>query len=119
MRNILSCLRHSWSLLLGTALLAVTPSAHATDPQPPDGFKALFNGKDLSGWHGMPHFDPYQLNAMKPEVRSGEIAKWTEDAAKHWTVGHGELINDGHGVYLTTDEEYGDVELLIDFKMTP
>src|SRR6185369_3843873 len=25
-------------------------------------------------------------------------------------------VNDGHGAYLTTDREYGDIELLIDYK---
>ena len=30
--------------------------------KPPKGFSALFNGKDLAGWHGMPHFDPYALD---------------------------------------------------------
>ena len=32
--------------------------------EPPLGFVALFNGKDLAGWHGMPHFDPRKLAAM-------------------------------------------------------
>jgi len=39
-----------------------------------------------------------------------------EDARAHWTVENGELVNDGHGVYLTTNKEYGDIELLIDYK---
>ena len=36
------------------ALAALIPltSAPATEPKPPKGFTALFNGKDLSGWHG-------------------------------------------------------------------
>src|SRR6185437_11018250 len=32
---------------------------------------------------------------------------------------NGELVNDGHGVYLTTDKDYGDIELLVDYKMYP
>lgn len=99
-------------------VLGITDATFA-DPQPPTGFKALFNGKDLTGWHGMPHFDPYKLAAMKPEDREAQIAKWTEDARKHWTVERDELVNDGHGAYLTTDQEFGDIELLIEYKTVP
>ena len=28
------------------------------DNKPPEGFMALFNGTDLSGWYGLGHFDP-------------------------------------------------------------
>ena len=41
----------------------------------PKGFIALFNGKDLTGWHGMPHFDPYKLAAMPEEDRKTQIAE--------------------------------------------
>jgi hypothetical protein len=64
----------------------------------------------------MPHFDPRKLAAMTDDERAGQIARWTEDARKHWTAEGGELVNDGHGAYLTTDKEFGDIELLIDYK---
>ena len=38
----------STALLL--ALSAMPPRATADKPKPPEGFTALFNGKDLSGW---------------------------------------------------------------------
>lgn len=88
----------------------------AADPVPPEGFKAIFNGKDLSGWHGMPHFDPRALAKMSDEERKAKIDEWTADANKHWTVENGELVNDGHGAYMTTDVEYGDIELMIEYK---
>jgi hypothetical protein len=99
--------------------LVVPTPALAAEPRPPEGFTALFNDTDLSGWHGMPHFDPYKLAAMKPDDRAAQIEKWTADARKHWTVEGGELVNDGRGAYLTTDREFGDVELLIDYKTVP
>src|SRR5205823_5285465 len=76
--------------------------AAADDKQgntPPPGFTALFNGKDLSGWHGMPHFDPYKLAALPEAERRAQIEKWTADARKHWKAEDGELVNDGHGAY--------------------
>jgi len=107
------------STLLAASLLLATVATPAADPMPPKGFAALFNGKDLTGWHGMPHFDPYKLEAMKAEDRTAQIEKWTEDAKKHWKVEKDELVNDGHGAYLTTDKEYGDIELLIEYKTVP
>jgi hypothetical protein len=107
-------------VIVVTALLSLpgaTVRAQASDP--PRGFVALFNGKDLSGWHGMPHFDPRKLAAMSEEDRTAKLARDTEDARKHWTVEDGELVNDGHGAYLTTDREFGDIELLIDYKTVP
>ncbi len=85
----------------------------------PEGFQPIFNGQDLAGWHGMPHFDPRDLAKMTPENRAKQIAEWTEDSKKHWTVENEELVNDGHGAYLVTDREYTDYELLIDYKTVP
>jgi hypothetical protein len=100
-------------------LATLAAFARADDPQPPKGFTLLFNGKDLTGWHGMPHFDPYQLTAMPEDKRRAQIDEWTNDAKKHWTVEKSELVNDGNGAYLTTDKEYGDIELLIEYKTVP
>ena len=35
---------------------------------------------------------------------------------QHWTVEDGALVNDGHGPYATSDEEFGDMELLLQYK---
>ena len=54
------------------------PAPRAKAHTPPKGFTALFNGKDLTGWHGMPHFDPYKLAAMPEDERKAQIEKWTD-----------------------------------------
>jgi hypothetical protein len=107
------------SLLLFAAMTVVSVGARAADPEPPKGFTALFNGKNLAGWHGMPHFDPYKLAALSEAERKTQIDEWTQDARKHWKVENGELVTDGAGAYLATDQEYGDIELLIDYRMVP
>ena len=108
------------ALGLAAAAIAPLPRAAAADGGLPKenlkGFTKLFDGKDLTGWHGMPHFDPRKLAELGVEERAKKVDEWNEDARKHWTVENGELVNDGHGAYLTTDKEYGDVELLIDYK---
>jgi hypothetical protein len=101
---------------LGTILGAGAARGQSPAAQPPAGFKAVFNGQDTSGWHGMPHFDPRALAKMPEADRLKKIAEWTQDAGKHWSVDRDELVNDGQGAFLTTDAEYGDVELLIEYK---
>ena len=83
---------------------------------PPAGFTPLFNGKDLSGWHGMPQFDPRQWQALGPTDQNKKLEQWREEFEKHWRVENGELVNDGKGPYATTDQEYGDIELLLEYK---
>jgi len=102
----------SFSLLMTSAVV----EAQEGDQAPPPGFVALFDGKSLAGWHGMPHFDPRKLAAMGDEEKAKTLAEWTDDAKEHWRVEDGQLINDGKGTYLATDKDYGDTELLIDYK---
>ncbi|HCP13876.1 MAG TPA: DUF1080 domain-containing protein [Planctomycetaceae bacterium] len=111
-------LRTPFLAVLATAFLTVV-SAVAGAAEPPEGFHAIFNGKDLEGWHGMPHFDPRDLARMPEEMRKKQIDEWTADAKQHWSVQNGDLVNDGHGAYLVTDREYTDYELLIDYRTVP
>jgi len=107
-------------LLLVPVLLTLTDvNISSAADEVPDGFQAIFNGKDLTGWHGRPHFDPRKLAAMTDEEREAKKNEWTEDAKKHWSVENGELVNDGHGAYLTTDKDYGDYELRLEYKTVP
>ena len=87
--------------------------------QPPAGFKALFNGKDLAGWRGGDTFDHRKYLAMDPDKRAKQDAEWTADAFKNWTVDQGELVNMGQGKSLATVEDFGDFELLVDFRISP
>lgn len=89
------------------------------DNTPPKGFEAVFNGRDLSGWHGEETMDPRALAALEDGARKAKLAEWTADAKQHWTVQKGELVNDGQGMYLTTDKAYGDMEFWIDYKTVP
>ncbi len=86
---------------------------------PPEGFQALVNGKDFTGWHGLSHFAPEKLKAMSKEERETKRAKDLKDMNAHWTLDNGVVVNDGKGVYLTTDKEFGDIEFLIDYKTAP
>ena len=61
-----------------------------------DGFRPLYNGRDLSGWH----------------VKSGKLEAWKAD---------GELLScilPGGG-WLTTDKEYSDFILRLEYRIPP
>lgn len=96
-----------------------TVPVNADSPSSSTDFKPIFNGKDLTGWHGESTMDPRKLAAMSDEERAEKLAQWQTDAQQHWTVENEELVNDGHGVYLTTDNAYRDYELLIEYKTIP
>jgi hypothetical protein len=100
------------SLLLLSCLL---PSQSADGPAA-RGFVPLWNGTDLTGWHGQRHFDPYKLAAMGEEERAKLRAEDDATMRAHWSVQGGELVNDGEGAYLTTDVAYGDAEFVLEYK---
>jgi hypothetical protein len=102
------------TLLSLLALLFVpVPGLRAAAPQPPPGFRALFNGKDLSGWHG---WNPHTSAKLAGEKKDANLKQQRADFPNHWRVENGELVNAGTGPYATTDEEFGDIELLIEYK---
>ena len=98
------------------AAVLVAPSPAAEHNVPPQGFTALFNGKDLTGWRGGTTENPLKRLALSEEERAAKDKASVEDIHKHWRVEDGELVNDGKGLYLTTDKDYGDFELLVDYK---
>ncbi len=89
----------------------------ARGDRPAAGSISLFNGKDFTGWHGQKTMDPRSFEALSPDEKEKALALGAEDLAKHWRVENGEIINDGQGAYLTSDKDYGDIELSIDFKI--
>ena len=96
------------------AVLALPPlAAFSAEPAPPEGFRAIFNGKDLTGWHGL---NPHPPARLKGEKKEANLAQQRAEFPSHWTIENGELVNDGHGPYATTDEEFGDIEFLIEYR---
>lgn len=113
MRSLLS------QAALSAALLFVAPANGQENNVPPKGFTALFDGKTVDGWFGWGTTDPRKLWSMSDTERADHKKKSLEDIRKHWTVENGELVNDGNGLYATTDKDYGDIELWIDYKTVP
>lgn len=94
---------------------AIRPACGALN-EPPEGFKALFNGKDLNGWKGLVE-DPKTRAKMTKDELAAKQAKADEDMRAHWKAEDGALVFDGKGHSLCTGKDYGDFEMLVDWKI--
>jgi hypothetical protein len=110
---MLSSIRLTALALAGAIAL---PAARADEPEPPPGFTALFNGKDLTGWQG--NIDMKQRATLPKDKLDAELKKRTTTAHEHWKVKEGVITLDGKGgVSLQTAKDYGNFELLVDWKI--
>jgi hypothetical protein len=88
-------MRNRGILAVLAVALVFLPALHSADNVPPEGFEALFNGKDLSGW---------KVN------EGGKMDVWGAEKGVLFVNGSG-------GGWLMTEKEYGDFELRLEFKM--
>jgi len=87
---------------------------------PPKGFKALFNGNDLTNWRGqIGRGNPKIIRKMTPEQRKNAQKAANKRMKQHWSVKDGILIFDGKGRSLVTEKDYRNFELLVDWKIEP
>ena len=109
--------------LLVLALAASGRAAEASKPalnQPPEGFVALFNGKDLTGWKGLlkgPYDNPAKRVALAPDELAKLQREADEDMRAHWKAADGIICFDGKGRSLCTAKDYGDFEMLVEWKI--
>ncbi|MBK7405679.1 MAG: DUF1080 domain-containing protein [Phycisphaerales bacterium] len=106
-----SCLR--WGFVAFALAASAMPAT--AQPGPPEGFRALFDGKDLEGWWGLGTEDPREVFAVPPDELALRQARSQADIHQHWRVEDGVLVNDGEGLYLTTGEQFGDFELRLEY----
>lgn len=108
-------MKHAVLFVVATA--ACAGLVQAADNQAPEGFTAVFNGKDFAGFYGLDTFDIRKLRAMSDEERTAKLEKDLSTLKAHWKVENGELVNDGQGAYMTTEKDYGDFELYVSWKL--
>lgn len=103
-----------------SALAAAPPpaAAHAQAgaATPPPGFRALFDGHSLAGWWGAETENPRTYLALPAADFAAKREKSLADIRAHWRVENGELVNDGQGLYLTSEALFADGELWLEYK---
>jgi hypothetical protein len=88
----------------------------------PEGFVAVFNGKDLAGWKGLlarPNDNPSKRAKLTPAELAVEQAKADLKMRDHWKAENGVITFDGKGDSLSTAKDYADFEMLVDWKIPP
>lgn len=105
----------SWKGILPICMAVCTSPLLATGQEwvPPQGFRPIFNGSDLTGWYGL---NPHSVVKLEGEKRTENLSKQRAEFATYWRVDNGELVNNGQGPYATTEEEFGDMEFLLQYK---
>jgi hypothetical protein len=107
-------------LLLGTG--ASSFCGDSSSSTPPQGFRPLFDGKSLAGWHALPRA---QGTKAAKNAKPGNADSFFERSLRSrgkWTVEDGIIVGgqdppgSGFGGYLVSDEAFGDFELLIDAR---
>jgi len=88
--QLITLLSVAAAMVAARAVLSARAAA-AEDNQPPEGFTALFNGKDLTGWKA--------------------------DPEGHWKADGGVMVYVGKARNLATEKSFGDFVLLIDWKI--
>ena len=80
------------------------------------GYVSIFNGKNLDGWKGLVE-NPIKRAKMSPKELDEAQAKADEKAKTGWIVENGNLLFTGKGDNLCTDKQYGDFDMLVDWKL--
>lgn len=99
-------------LLLCLLVLLPLGTVRGETDKIPEGFKPIFNGKDLEGWQGGSTADPAKISEEQQ-------SKWDAEIPKHWQAKEEELVSDGHGPHLVTKKKYRDFEMWVDWWLAP
>jgi|WetSurMetagenome_2_1015567.scaffolds.fasta_scaffold00007_43 HEAT repeat protein len=84
---------------------------------PDEGFRSMFNGKDLSGWQGLVE-NPVARSKMKPAELAAKQVEANKKVPVNWSVKDGCIWFNGNGDNLCSVKEYGDFEMIVDWKIT-
>jgi len=90
---------------------------YLAEMQKGEGFVSMFNGTDLAGWQGLVG-NPITRAKMKPQELAKKQVEANQKAFKLWGVKDGCIVFNGEGDNLCSIKQYGDFELVVDWKIT-
>ncbi len=81
------------------------------------GYVSMFNGKDLEGWQGLVG-NPISRAKMSKKELAAKQAKANKEMAQNWSVKDGTIVFNGEGANLCSVKDYGDFEMIVDWRIT-
>ena len=82
-----------------------------------EGYVSIFNGKDFTGWEGLVE-NPIRRSKMSKIKLDKAQAKANKQMLKDWFVKDGIIVFKGEGNNISTIKDYGDFEMLVDWRIT-
>jgi nucleotide-binding universal stress UspA family protein len=82
-----------------------------------EGFVPLFNGRDLAGWKGLVE-NPIARATLSPADIAAKQVQADAKAKTTWSVRDGAIVFNGKGDNLCTVRDYGDFEMVVDWRIT-
>lgn len=82
-----------------------------------EGFVSMFNGKNLDGWQGLVE-NPIARAKMSEKELAKKQAEANLKMVENWSVRDGMIIFNGKGDNLCSIKDYGDFDLVVDWKIT-
>ncbi|MCL7987836.1 DUF1080 domain-containing protein [Sphingobacterium sp. lm-10] len=101
-----------------SAYLSAAIERHLAEMPSTEGYSKLFNGKDLKGWKGLVE-NPVKRNTLSAQELAKKQTAADQDMRANWTAEKGMLVFRGKGDNIATDKQYGDFEMLVDWKLDP
>lgn len=116
--DVTNLLQKVISLLSGSesSYLREAVQKHLNELPTGGGFVSLFNGKDLEGWKGLVE-NPIARAKLDAKTLEEKQRKADEVMRQGWYVEDGVLHFNGHGDNIATVKQYGDFEMLVDWKL--
>ncbi|PRD48651.1 DUF1080 domain-containing protein [Sphingobacterium haloxyli] len=91
---------------------------HLTEMPAGEGYLSIFNGTDLTGWKGLVE-NPIKRAAMSSKELEQKQVAADKRMRDSWRAVKGELVFSGEGDNIATIKQYGDFEMLVDWKLDP
>lgn len=89
---------------------------HLSEMDDQEGFVSIFNGKDLTGWQGLVE-NPIKRKRMSASELEQKQAEANRIMREGWIIEDGVLVFNGSGDNIATIKQYGDIEMLVDWKL--
>ncbi len=81
------------------------------------GYESMFNGKNLDGWQGLVG-NPISRAKMSEKELAAKQAKANREMTQNWSVIDGTIVFNGAGANLCSVKDYGDFEMIVDWRIT-